>query len=127
MPVATGATKHENGFTPVGQRSPNSVFSKQYEKALETRMAERRRTQQLARRPNFQDTREAAESGTIYGSPDDVSAKLQALREIGAEYVLLNCPAGITTLRRFAKDVMPRFASDPQTAATPTRTAEPPQ
>ncbi len=105
-------------------RSVNIVdSSSEYEKALDTRMAGRRRTQQLARRPNFEDTREAAESGTIYGSLDEVSAKLQTLREIGAEYVLLNCPAGITTLRRFAKDVMPRFASDPQTAVTPTRTA----
>ncbi|MCH7713080.1 MAG: LLM class flavin-dependent oxidoreductase [Chloroflexi bacterium] len=106
-------------------RSVNILDSEsEYEQALETRMAGRRRTQQLARRPNFQDTREAAELGTIYGSPDDVSAKLQDLRDIGVEYVLLNCPAGITTLRRFAKDVMPAFISGPKAAASPAHDAQ---
>ena len=105
-------------------RSVNIVdSSSEYEQALDTRMAGRRRTQQLARRPNFQDTREAAEAGTIYGSPDDVSVKLQALRDIGAEYVLLNCPAGIPTLRRFAVELMPRFTSGPKAAVSPTRNA----
>ena len=89
----------------------------EYEQALETRMAGRRRTQQLARRPNFQDTRAAAEAGTLYGSPDDIEAKLQALRAAGVEYVLLNTPGGLPTLRRFAQEVMPRLVSDPQGAA----------
>ena len=105
-------------------RSVNIVDSAaEYDQALETRMAGRRRTQQLARRPNFQDTREAAELGTIYGSPDEVGIKLQALRDIGAEYVLLNCPAGIKTLRRFAEDVMPGFSGGPAAAVSQTRFA----
>ncbi|MEE9149857.1 MAG: LLM class flavin-dependent oxidoreductase, partial [Candidatus Tectomicrobia bacterium] len=92
-------------------RSINIVDStSEYDQALETRMAGRRRTQQLAQRPNFQDTREAAEAGTLYGSPDEVSAKLQALRDVGVEYVLLNSPRGLPTLRRFAREVMPAFA-----------------
>jgi alkanesulfonate monooxygenase SsuD/methylene tetrahydromethanopterin reductase-like flavin-dependent oxidoreductase (luciferase family) len=72
-------------------------------------MAGRLRTQQLARRPNFQDTREAAEAGTLYGTPDEVRAKLQALRDAGVEYVLLNSPGGLPTLRRFAHELMPEF------------------
>lgn len=93
-------------------RSINIVDSAaEYEKALETRMAGRRRTQQLARRPGFRDTREAAEEGTIYGSPEVVSVKLQALQDVGVEYVLLNTPGGLPTLRRFAQEVMPRFTS----------------
>lgn len=92
-------------------RSVNIVDSKAgYEQAIETRMAARRRTQNLARRPNFRDTREAAEAGTLYGAPDEVRAKLQALRDVGVEYVLLNSPSGLPTLRRFAKEVMPAFA-----------------
>ncbi len=92
-------------------RSINIVDSTaEYDQALETRMAARRRTQQLAQRPRFQDTREAAEAGTLYGSADEISSKLQALRDVGAEYVLLNSPGGLPTLRRFAKDVMPIFA-----------------
>ena len=101
-------------------RSVNLVDSaSEYEQALETRMAGRRRTQQLARRPNFQDTREAAEAGTLYGAPDQISAKLQALRDVGVEYVLLNTPGGLPTLRRFAKDVMPGLVSDPPRAVSP--------
>ena len=105
-------------------RSVNIVDSaSEYEQAIENRMAGRRRTQQLARRPNFQDTREVAEAGTLYGSPDDISAKLQALRDVGAEYVLLNSPGGLPTVRRFAQDVMPSFVSGPRVAVSPKATA----
>ena len=99
-------------------RSVNLIDSTaEYDQALESRMAARRRTQNLALRPDFQDTRDSAEAGTIYGSPDQVSEKIQALHDIGIEYVLLNAPAGISTLRRFAKDVMPGFLGDNQAAA----------
>ena len=93
-------------------RSVNVVDSvPEYEHALETRMAARRRTQNLANRPDFQDTREAAEAGTLYGPASEISEKLQGLRDSGVEYVLLNSPGGISTLRRFAKEVMPGFTS----------------
>ena len=99
-------------------RSVNLVDSTaEYDQALESRMAARRRTQNLALRPDFKDTRDSAEAGTIYGSPDQVSEKIQALHDIGIEYVLLNAPAGISTLRRFAEDVMPGFLGDNQAAA----------
>jgi alkanesulfonate monooxygenase SsuD/methylene tetrahydromethanopterin reductase-like flavin-dependent oxidoreductase (luciferase family) len=100
-------------------RSLNIVRNRaEYEQAIETRMAGRRRTQRLAQRPNFTDSREAAETGTLYGTPDEVSAKLQALRDVGVEYVLLNSPGGLPSLRRFAQEVMPAFAGTP-----PSRTA----
>ena len=51
-------------------------------------------TQQLARRPNFQDTREAADAGTLYGTQEEVAAKLQLFRDIGVQYVLLNSQGG---------------------------------
>jgi alkanesulfonate monooxygenase SsuD/methylene tetrahydromethanopterin reductase-like flavin-dependent oxidoreductase (luciferase family) len=105
-------------MTAAVARSVNIVDSaSEYEQALETRMAGRRRTQGLAKRPNFQDTREAAEAGTLYGSPDEISVKLQGLRDAGVEYVLLNSPGGISTLRRFAQDVKPAFAGSPMPAA----------
>ena len=91
-------------------RSVNIVDSpEEYDQAIENRMAARARTQELALQSSFQDTREGAEAGVIYGNTDYVSAQIQALHDIGVEYVLLNCPAGISTLRRFAKDVMPSF------------------
>ena len=92
-------------------RSVNIVDTKaEYDAAIDARMAGRRRTQNLAQRPDFEDTREIAELGTIYGTPDQVAEKIQDLKDAGIEYILLNCPAGIETLRRFAKEVMPAFA-----------------
>jgi alkanesulfonate monooxygenase SsuD/methylene tetrahydromethanopterin reductase-like flavin-dependent oxidoreductase (luciferase family) len=76
-------------------------------------MAGRLRTQRLAQRPNFVNSREAAEAGTLYGTPDEVGAKLQTLRDVGVEYVLLNSAGGLASLRRFAHEVMPAFASEP--------------
>ena len=91
-------------------RSVNIVSSNnEYEEAVTNRMAARRRTQEHALQSSFQDTREAAEAGTIYGSLNHVTKEMQRLHDAGIEYVLLNCPAGISTLRRFAKDVMPSF------------------
>jgi alkanesulfonate monooxygenase SsuD/methylene tetrahydromethanopterin reductase-like flavin-dependent oxidoreductase (luciferase family) len=85
----------------------------EYEQAIETRMAGRRRTQRLAQRPHFADTRAAAETGTLYGTPDEISTKLQALRDVGAAYVLLNSPGGLPSLRRFAQEILPAFAGEP--------------
>jgi alkanesulfonate monooxygenase SsuD/methylene tetrahydromethanopterin reductase-like flavin-dependent oxidoreductase (luciferase family) len=99
-------------------RSVNIVDNQaEYDQAIDARMAGRRRTQNLAQRSDFVDTREEAEFGTIYGSPDYVSEKIQDLRDAGIEYILLNSPGGISTLRRFAKDVMPAFAGAPKVAA----------
>jgi len=90
------------------------------EKALQARMAARRRVHQLAQRPDGQnrasilsyaDTLEAAEAGALYGTPDEIAARLEALRAAGAEYVLLNSAGGVETLRRFARELMPAFAA----------------
>lgn len=99
-------------------RSVNIVDTKaEYDAAIDARMAGRRRTQNLAQRPDFEDTRETAELGTIYGTPDQVAEKIQDLKDAGIEYILLNCPAGIETLRRFAKEVMPAFADSAKVTA----------
>ncbi len=99
-PMSVGVTRSLNVVTTAAE----------YEKAIEMRMAGRRRTQRLARRRDFDDTREAAEAGTLYGTPDEIAIKLQALRDVGAEYVLLNRAGGSASLRRFAQEVMPAFA-----------------
>ena len=99
-------------------RSVNIVETKaEYDAAIDARMAGRRRTQNLAQRPDFEDTREIAELGTIYGTPDQVAEKIQDLKDAGIEYILLNCPAGIETLRRFAKEVMPALADSAKVTA----------
>jgi alkanesulfonate monooxygenase SsuD/methylene tetrahydromethanopterin reductase-like flavin-dependent oxidoreductase (luciferase family) len=92
------------------------------QKALETRMVARERVHNLAQRPDGQNnstimtyahTLEAAEAGALYGTPDEIAAKLQRLRDVGAEYVLLNSTGGFETLRRFAEEVRPAFAGEP--------------
>ena len=104
-------------------RSVNVVTTEaERQKALETRLAARRRMDRLAQRPDGQntasimsyaDTLEAAEAGALYGTPDEIAAKLQTLRDVGAEYVLLNSAGGLASLRRFAREVMPAFAGAP--------------
>ena len=84
-------------------------WRKEYEEAISNRMVARRRTQEHCLQSTFQDTREAAEAGTIYGSLEHVTNEIKMLQDAGIEYVLLNWPAGISTLRRFAKDVIPSF------------------
>jgi alkanesulfonate monooxygenase SsuD/methylene tetrahydromethanopterin reductase-like flavin-dependent oxidoreductase (luciferase family) len=64
------------------------------------------------------------EVSAMYGSPDEIVQRLEALHEAGVGYVLLNGGGsgggarGRTSLRRFARDVMPLFA-----AAAPERSA----
>jgi alkanesulfonate monooxygenase SsuD/methylene tetrahydromethanopterin reductase-like flavin-dependent oxidoreductase (luciferase family) len=90
------------------------------DQALEARLLARRRMERLAQRPDgrntasmmsYADTLEAAEAGALYGTPDEVAAKLQALHDVGARYVLLNSAGGIVTLRRFAHELRPAFAA----------------
>lgn len=107
-------------------RSINVVMTAaEREQAIEARLAARRRVARLAQRPDGQnkasilsyaDTLEASEAGALYGTPDEIAAKLQALRDVGAEYVLLNSAGGAESLRRFAHEVRPAFSGAPVTA-----------
>ena len=84
-------------------------------KAFETRVAARRRIDRLTLRPDGQNQQrvisdEAICAGALYGTPDQIAVKLEALRDVGAEYVLLNSAGGPASLRRFAHEVRPAFA-----------------
>lgn len=111
-PMSVAVTRSINVVKTVAER----------DQAIETRMAGRRRIASLARRPDGQqasidsyaDTREAAEAGALYGMPDEIAAKLQRLRDVGAEYVLLNSQGGLESLRRFAHEILPAFAGAPR-------------
>lgn len=90
------------------------------EAALERRQTAQRRLTAISQRPdgqnkasilNFADTREANEESALYGLPDEIAAKLDRLRGIGAEYVLLTTGGSRESLRRFARDVMPAYRS----------------
>ena len=72
-------------------------------------MAGRRRVDALAERPDratsfaMRGLRGCCGRAALYGTPDEIATKLQALRDVGAEYVLLNSAGGPPSLRRFAR------------------------
>jgi alkanesulfonate monooxygenase SsuD/methylene tetrahydromethanopterin reductase-like flavin-dependent oxidoreductase (luciferase family) len=102
--------------------------------ALERRLQNRVRQLHLATRPDGTvhggpdrvtgDPRVVNEISAMYGSPDGIAQQLEALRDAGVRYVLLNGGGsgggarGRESLRRFARDIMPLFAE-----ATPKRGA----
>jgi len=100
---------------------------REVEEALARRLANRMRQLELATTPDGRvlggpdradgDPVEVNLNSAIYGSPDEIARKIQALREAGAGYVLLNGGGsgggerGRRSLRRFAREVMPGFAT----------------
>jgi alkanesulfonate monooxygenase SsuD/methylene tetrahydromethanopterin reductase-like flavin-dependent oxidoreductase (luciferase family) len=93
--------------------------------AIERRYQGHMRINALARRPDgetrtryiLDDEKEArhesAESA-LFGSPDEIVRKLEKLRDGGVEYVIINFGGSRENIRRFARDIMPAFAGDPQ-------------
>ena len=98
------------------------------EAALERRMEAQRRLEAISNAPDgtkskasimtYSETREASEESALYGSPDEIAGKLEDLRALGVEYVLLN-GGGLVghandSLARFAREIMPAFAEEPK-------------
>jgi alkanesulfonate monooxygenase SsuD/methylene tetrahydromethanopterin reductase-like flavin-dependent oxidoreductase (luciferase family) len=93
--------------------------------ALERRLEAQRRLAAVSSAPGvkntasimaYSDTREASEESALYGTPDEIAKKLESLRGLGVEYVLLNGGGGLAhdSLARFAREVMPAFADEPK-------------
>src|SRR5262249_30102356 len=65
----------------------------------------------------------ATEVNALYGTPDEIRGNLDALKQAGAEYLLLTISATREQLRRFAREIMPECSrarsSAPQIAAVP--------
>jgi alkanesulfonate monooxygenase SsuD/methylene tetrahydromethanopterin reductase-like flavin-dependent oxidoreductase (luciferase family) len=91
------------------------------EAAVERRMEAQRRLASVSSAPGtkntasimaYSDTREASEESALYGNPDEIAVKLEKLRKLGVEYVLLNGGGGLVhdSLGRFARELMPHFA-----------------
>jgi alkanesulfonate monooxygenase SsuD/methylene tetrahydromethanopterin reductase-like flavin-dependent oxidoreductase (luciferase family) len=101
--------------------------AREREEALERRLANRRRQLKLATTPDGKvlggpdradgDPVEINLASAIYGPPDEIARKIEALREAGAAYLLLNGGGsgggerGRHSLRRFAREVTPAFAT----------------
>src|SRR5689334_11266522 len=93
------------------------------EAALERRYQGHMRINSLARRPDgdarerfkaeeAEARHESAESA-LFGTPDEIMRKLDALRQGGVEYVIINFGGSRENIRRFARDIMPAFADAP--------------
>ena len=93
--------------------------------AIERRYQGHMRINALARRPDgetrtryiLDDEKEArhesAESA-LFGTPDEIMRKLEKLQKGGVEYVIINFGGSREQIRRFARDIMPAFAGEPQ-------------
>ena len=53
----------------------------------------------------------ATEANALYGTSDEICARLKALNQAGAEYVLLTISGGKEQLQRFAREIMPEFST----------------
>jgi alkanesulfonate monooxygenase SsuD/methylene tetrahydromethanopterin reductase-like flavin-dependent oxidoreductase (luciferase family) len=95
--------------------------------ALERRFQGHMRINRLSERPG--DTRERfaghdeakirklCDDTALFGTPDEIARKLEALRAGGIEYVMINFGGSRENIRRFARDIMPAFAGEPAVAA----------
>lgn len=88
--------------------------------ALERNARMRQRTVEVSRTPgqqggshvlSYTHTPESTEGVALYGTPDEIAGKLEALKAAGVQYVLANIGGGSReSLRRFAREVMPAFS-----------------
>jgi len=116
---------HGRKFDPMSvgvTRSLNVVATEEErERAMQARIAGRRRIDRLATRPDGHDAKAPTDAelreSPLYGTPDVIAGKLEALRDAGAEYVLLNSAGGLRSLRHFARDIMPAFSGRPSVPA----------
>jgi alkanesulfonate monooxygenase SsuD/methylene tetrahydromethanopterin reductase-like flavin-dependent oxidoreductase (luciferase family) len=88
--------------------------------ALEKQAAWNKRTVAVSRAPDghagshilsYAATPHGTEANALYGTPDEVCRTLETLQQAGVEYVILTLLGGQAQLRRFARDVMPVFAT----------------
>jgi alkanesulfonate monooxygenase SsuD/methylene tetrahydromethanopterin reductase-like flavin-dependent oxidoreductase (luciferase family) len=102
------------------------------EAALEKQAAWTRRTVEVSRAPDsktgshvlaYAATPEGTEANALYGTADEICAKLNALEAAGVEYIIMTIPGGKENLRRFAREIMPRFA-DKQPRRIPVSASE---
>ena len=82
--------------------------------ALARQAAFTRRTVEVSQSPDSPSGRHVlayanAEEHALFGTPDEVCRGLDALRQVGVDYVLVNLAGGADQVRRFANEVAPAF------------------
>ena len=114
---------HGLGFNPMQVTVARQLYVAKDEAdkqdALVRQAAYTQRTVDVARTPDgksgshvlaYADKAGATEENALYGTPDEIAAMLETLRDAGVAYVLLTIAGGKEQLRRFARDIMPGFA-----------------
>jgi alkanesulfonate monooxygenase SsuD/methylene tetrahydromethanopterin reductase-like flavin-dependent oxidoreductase (luciferase family) len=79
---------------------------------IHERMIERSRGPEGAARSHimaYADEGGATEANVLFGPAEQIVAELEALRAVGARYVLISGPEARQTMQRFATEVMPAF------------------
>src|SRR6185295_14286912 len=102
------------------------------EAALARQAAWTKRTVDVSRSPGaktgshvlaYADTAEGTEANALYGTPDEISGKLNQLQAAGVEYIILTLLGGVQQLQRFAREIMPDFPDKPAAHAHEIRPA----
>ncbi len=115
---------HGRQFDPMGVAVARQLYvarDRADAEAALARLAEyTQRTVSVARSPGreggshvlaYADKSGATEEHALCGTPEEIRAKLAALSDVGAEYVLLTLLGGKAQLRRFAQEVMPALSA----------------
>ena len=60
--------------------------------------------------------RRLCDDTAVFGTPDQIARKIEALQQDGVEYILINFGGSRANIRRFAREIMPAFTSAPRVA-----------
>jgi alkanesulfonate monooxygenase SsuD/methylene tetrahydromethanopterin reductase-like flavin-dependent oxidoreductase (luciferase family) len=121
---------HGLGFNPMQVAVARQLYiardKADTEAALVRQAAYIKRMADVARAPNpnaaatvrshlnaYADRPGATEEHAMFGTPDEILARLAALRDAGVGYIIFAFAGGVEQLRWFARDVMPEFSGEP--------------
>jgi len=116
---------HGHGFDPmqvvVARQAYVAKDDADRQAALARQAEHTQRTVAVSRAPDakggshvlaYADDAGTTEAHALYGTPDEICEKLEAVRKAGATYVALTIMGGKAQLRRFAHDILPAFADE---------------
>ena len=125
---------HGHGFDPmqvvVARQAYVAKDEADRQAALARQAEHTQRTVDVARSPGrkggshvlaYADEIGGTEAHALYGTPDEICSKLEAVRKSGAEYVALSLLGGKPQLRQFAREIMPSFSKRPSERAVSTK------
>ena len=114
---------HGHGFDPMQVVVARQVYvardKADAQAALARQAVHTQRTVSVSRAPDakggshvlaYADDAGTTEAHALYGTPDEICDKLDAVHKAGAEYVALTMSGGKDQLHRFAREIMPGFA-----------------